>query len=252
MTLKFNPNVHRYHLDGRPVPSVTGTLGIIDKPAIPKWAAKTVAEYVADNIHDLDAWSRMGKEQLVAALKQVPWTKRDHAAVRGTEVHELAEQLIHGGEVEVPPHLVGYVNGYARWLDDFDVEPILTEKSVANRTHWYAGRFDSIVRIPKWREGVGMVDLKTSNGVYGETALQNAAYSMAEFYVHDDDPDTEHPMPEIEWIAVAHVTDTGTYLYDLGDLDAANAEFLAAHTLARSKKRRQALITDPITLKETA
>lgn len=39
---------------------------------------------------------------------------------------------------------------------------------------------------------------------------------------------------------------------DLGDLDAAKAEFLAAHTLARSKKRRQSLITDPITLKETA
>src|SRR5690606_10062059 len=116
-----------------------------------------------------------------------------------------------------PEHLAGYVEGYVRFLDEFGVEPVLTEKSVANREHRYAGRFDSIVRIPAWRPGVGMVDLKTSNGVYGETAVQNAAYSRAEFYVEDDAPDVEIPMPAVDWIAVAHVTEFGTQLYDLGD-----------------------------------
>src|SRR5690606_28484515 len=151
-----------------------------------------------------------GRGRVVAALKGVPWTKRDEAAVRGTAVHDLAERVIHGEEVEVPEHLAGYVEGYVRFLDEFDVEPLLTERSVGNRAHWYAGRFDAIVRIPRWREGVGLLDLKTSTGVYGETSLQNAAYAAAEFYVEDGHPDVEIPMPEIAWIAVAHVTEYGT------------------------------------------
>src|SRR5690606_31974489 len=106
------------------------------------------------------------------------------------------------------------------------------------------GRFDTIVRIPLWRPGLGMVDLKTSNGVYGETAVQNAAYSAAEFYVEDDDPNTEISMPGIDWIAVAHVTEYGTNLYDLGDRDQAFTEFLAAKTVADTTDRRKALIGD--------
>ena len=252
MTLKFNEKSHRYFMDGKPVPSVTGALGVINKPAIPYWAARTVAEHVADNLADLEAWSHMGRNELVAALKQVPWTKRDKAAIRGTEVHDIAEKVIHGQEVVVPDHVAAFVEGYVKFLDDFDVKPLLTEKSIGNRKLWYAGRFDSVVEIPKWRSGIGMVDLKTSSGVYGETALQNAGYAGGEFYVEADDPDTEIPMPHIEWIAVAHVTEHGTFLYDLGDIEQAKAEFAAAHVLSRSTKRRKELIGDPITLELSA
>src|SRR5699024_9408646 len=88
MTLKYNDRNHSYYLDGKRVPGVTGILnGGIPKPAISRWPAKTVAEYVADNLHELDNWSRMGRDPLIAALKQVPWTARDEAAVRGTDVH---------------------------------------------------------------------------------------------------------------------------------------------------------------------
>lgn len=249
MSLKFSPTSHRYWLDGKPVPGVTSILSKgIPKPAIPYWAARVVAEYVADEPEKVEALRATGRDPMIAALKGMPWTKRDEAAVRGTEVHALAERVIHGESVEVPEHLAGHVEGYVRFLDEFEVEPVLTEKSVANRTWRYAGRFDSIVRIPRWRDGLGMVDLKTSNGVYGETALQNAAYAAAEFYVEDGDPNTEIPLPQIEWIAVAHVTEYGTNLYDLGDRAQALEEFLAAKTIADTTDRRKALIGDPITL----
>lgn len=253
MSLKFSAKAHRYWMDGKPAPGVTTILGKgIPKPAIPYWAARTVAEYVADEPEKVEALRAAGRDPMVAALKGVPWTKRDEAAVRGTAVHDLAERVIHGEAVEVPEHLAGYVEGYVRFLDEFGVEPILTEKSVGNREHWYAGRFDAIVRIPRWRGGVGLLDLKTSTGVYGETALQNAAYAHAEFYVEDDDPNTEIPLPEIDWIAVAHVTEYGTSLYDLGDKGAAFAEFLAAKKVADTTDRRKNLIGDPVQIGEVA
>ncbi len=249
MSIIFSPGNHQYRVDGKRIPGVTSILGKgIPKPALPYWSARTVAEYVADHLADADTWRGMGRAQLVAALKETPWAERDRAAARGTDVHALAERVIHGEEVEVAPELAGYVNGYVRFLDEFEVEPVLTECSVANRTHWYAGRFDAIVRIPALGDGLTLLDLKTSNSVFGETALQTTAYARAEHYVLDDDPHTEHPMPDIEWIAVAHVTDGATHLYDLGDMDAAWEEFLAAKRVADSEARRKNLIGDAVTL----
>lgn len=208
MSLKFTPSNHRYYLDRKPCPGVTTLLGKgLPKPALVYWSAKCVAEYVADNPEGVEQLRGMGRGPMVAALKETPWQKRDEAAVRGTDVHALAEQVVHGKPVEVPAHLVDHVEGYARWLDAFDVQPLLTERSVGNRKWWYAGRFDFLGSI----RGVPVLaDWKTSSGVYGETALQLAAYRGAEFYVNDDDPDTEHPMPEVEALAVVHVTAGGT------------------------------------------
>lgn len=252
MTLKFSPRAHRYWLDGKPTPGVTTIIGKgVPKPAIPYWAARTVAEHVADNLHHLDSWATMGRDSLVAALKQTPWTRRDEAAIRGTDIHALAEQIIHGQPAEVPDHLVAHVEGYVAWLDEFDVEPIWTEKSVASRTHRYAGRPDFVGRIGALGDETWLLDWKTSKGIYGETSLQTAAYARAELWVNDDDPDTEHPMPHIDRIGVVHITEHGTYLHPLGDIDTAYAEFLAAKVVADSTKRRDDLIGDPIALEST-
>jgi len=216
MSLKFNERVHRYWLDGRPVPGVTTLLGKgLPKPALPYWSAKSVAEYVVDNPDDIDALRRIGRDAAVAALKQIPWQKRDEAAIRGTDVHALAEEIIHGRAVEVPEHLVGHVEGYARWVDEFDVEPLHTEVPVGNRASWYAGKFDAIVRFGRgpWAGRTALVDWKTSNAVYGETALQTAAYTRAEFLAPTDSD--EQPMPAIEATGVLHITADGSLFYPL-------------------------------------
>ena len=103
MTLKFSPGNHSYRLDGKPVPGVTTLLkGGIPAPALVYWSAKQVAEYVADNEDHVAQLRSMGRNPMVAALKSVPWETRDTAAVRGTDVHALAEQLVHGNEVRCP------------------------------------------------------------------------------------------------------------------------------------------------------
>ena len=216
-TLKFNAKSHRYWLDGKPIPGVTTLLGKgLPKPALPYWSAKTVAEYVIDNPDGVEALRAMGRGPAVAALKGVPWEKRDEAAVRGTDVHALAEDVLHGREVDVPEHLVAHVEGYARWVDAFQVEPILTERQVASRSLWYAGTFDAIVTIhgETW-----LLDWKTSKGVYGSTALQLAAYAGAEFFVNQ--LGDEMPLPPIDRLGVVHVTEAGTCLRPVKDKDAA-------------------------------
>jgi hypothetical protein len=216
-TLKFSEKAHRYWLDGKPIPGVTTLLGKgLPKPALPYWSAKTVAEFVIDNPEQVDALRAMGRGPAVAALKGVPWEKRDEAAVRGTDVHAIAEEIIHGREVDVPEHLLAHVEGYTRWVDEFSVEPILTERQVASRTHWYAGTFDAIVRIG---DTTWLLDWKTSKGVYGSTALQCAAYAGAEFYVTDDGD--EAPVPEVDRIGVVHITEAGTCLRPFKDREAA-------------------------------
>lgn len=246
MTLKFSPSNHRYWLDKKPVPGVTTLIGKgLPKDGLPYWAARTVAEYVADNPDGVETLRGMGREPMVAALKGVPWQARDEAAVRGTEVHALAELVVHGQEVDVPAHLAAHVQGYVDWLDAFKVTPILTERSVGNRTQWYAGRFDLIADVKGVRY---MLDVKTSKSVYGQTALQCAAYANAEFYVDDDDPETELSIPQgIERFGVMHVTEHGTTLYPLDSTDKPFRDFLHIAYIAKRRDAIDAYLSEPVT-----
>ena len=235
MSLKFYPASHRYKLDGSWVPGVTTLIGKgLPKPALPYWSAKMVAEWVADNPDLTEDLKRLGgRGPAVAFLKELPWQKRDEAAIRGTDVHALAERLVHGDEVEVPEHLAAHVQGYVDWLDATNVEPLLTERPCASRQWQYAGTFDLIARI----DGVTwMLDVKTSSGVYGSMALQLAAYANAEFYLDADD--AEQPMPPIDRYGVLHVTEAGTALHYLpaSANDSAWKDFLHVAWVGRRAK----------------
>ena len=227
--LKFNPGNHSYRLDGKPVPGVTTIIGKgLPKPALAYWSARTVAEYVADNPDGVDHLRAMGRGPMVAALKGIPWQRRDEAAIRGTEVHTLAEHVVHGEPVEVPEHLAPVVEGYAHFLDAHDVQPILVEARLANRAEWYAGTADLFATLDgePW-----LLDLKSGSGIYGNFALQLAAYAKAEFYADDDG---ERPIPDVAGIAAVHVTDAGSRLHRYPDMEAAwrifrHVKYIAAH-----------------------
>src|SRR5690349_15702169 len=242
MTLKYSEKSHRYWQDGKPIRGVTGLIsGGIPKPAIPPWGYRLIAEFVADHPTDVEDMRRHGRDTLINSLRGLPDKRRDDAGARGTEIHALAEKIIYGTEVDVPDRLWPYVDGYIRLLDEWGVEPVLTERSVGNRTHWYAGRLDGVVRIPRLSDGLILWDLKTSRGIYGETALQTAAYALAEHYVEDDAPDVEIPMPVIERTVVVHITDEGSRMYGLCDYREEIAEafdlFLAAAKITKSTDR---------------
>lgn len=254
--LTFTHNGHRYKLDGLPVTGVTTLIGGgVPKPALIRWAPKVVAEWVTDSDHREELDELLAGDPTVAAriLKELPTKARDEAGVRGTAVHALAEQLATTGEVEAPNELAGYVEGYAKFLDDWQITAVLTERPCGNRADWYAGTFDLIATSPFLADGKPvMIDLKTSRSVYGETALQNAAYSKAEFHGLAG---AEEPMPDVAATYVAHVRDGHTDLYQLAadreQIDAQYGMFLAASYTHKTTKAREAFITEPLAAPNT-
>jgi hypothetical protein len=213
MSLRFTTrswrgyDLHDYFLDKQKVPGVTTLLnGGLPKPALVNWAARAVAEFVADHPDDIEALRRLGRDAMVAGLKGAHHTERDTAAAKGTAVHAIAEKLAHGDTVDVPEHLWPHVNAYTKWLDEFDVQPVLIERTVASRAWQYAGTFDLYAKFGRgeWAGRTALLDLKTGKAIYGEVSLQLAAYARAEVYL--DDTNTEQPLPPIDCTAVVHCT----------------------------------------------
>ena len=200
---------HRYTIDGKPAIGVTTALKALDKPALASWSARTVAEYVADNIDGLldRLYYAGGREPFIQHLRAIPNQKRNSAASKGTSVHSVAD-LIHKGEFEdVPDDLAPYIDAYLDFLSDFDAKVIHSEFVVAHRGLMYAGTGDSIIEVhhPDL-SGTGLFDIKTGKGVYGDFALQAAAYRFAEVMLIDGE---ERPMVPTDFAAVIHLSEEG-------------------------------------------
>jgi hypothetical protein len=257
VSLTYSDPGHRYRLDGASVPNVTTILnGGIPKPALIDWAARTAGEAGAAFLFGdddepalliVERLRTLGREAFAAACAAARHTRNREAQVKGSDVHALAEQVVAGVAVEVPHDLAGYVEGYVQLIDRLHLEPLLVERPVASRRHWYAGRFDLIARID---DVVWLLDVKTGSGIYGETACQTAAYASAEVYVAEDG--TEHPLPRVDKIGALHVQPGGTDLYDLGDVHEAFDEFLAARTIYATTRRRAQLVQAPVVLVDTS
>lgn len=230
--LVFYPASHRYKLDGQWVQGVTTLLkDAIPSPALIKWAANSVAQYVADNPDQIDMLRGMGPRPMVNALKEVPWQARDEAGNRGTEVHSYAERIVKGEEVDVPEALVGHVESCIAFLEDWGIEPDLVEAPVASRRHGYAGTLDLVANG-------AIFDYKTAkSGIFFETAFQLVAYGMAEFWVDADG--VEHPMRTfgIKESYGVHIRADGYDVYPLAYGPDIYDEFVALLASARIIKR---------------
>ncbi|MGW3992412.1 hypothetical protein ACWEF6_02885 [Amycolatopsis sp. NPDC004772] len=224
MSVQFFESSHRYKIDGQWATSVTTALKGIPKDFLTRWAAKTVAKHALDHISTLATdIEHHGYGPTLSMLAGIPDEKRDTAAVRGTEVHALAERYIAGDEIEVDSHLMPYVRGYAQYIEDWNPSSLHEELMVASRNHLYAGRLDSIQHIPGL--GVCLVDYKTSSGVYGAYALQCAAYRCAEVMVVDG---VEEPMVPVERVLILHIQPETYDLIPVQADEVAFAKFLVA------------------------
>lgn len=195
MKRKNHGRNHSYWLDDeRKLDGVTTLIGDgMRKKALENWAGNETAAYAVNN---WEALSVLPVAQRLEKLKKARFEVRDEAARRGTEIHRLAEEVIAGNEVEVPDELRGHVESAVRFLDEWQIRPVLTETSVYSVAGGYAGTFDMVITSDLLPGQVILADWKTSrSGIYGETALQLSAYANAEFYVGPDGLD--HPMSEL-------------------------------------------------------
>lgn len=225
-------NGHRYvDANGLKVPGVTTLISKgLPKPALTNWAARTAAEYAVDN------WEQLSEDRpssRLAKIKDAPWKSRDAAALRGTKLHYAAEQLQTTGRADVDPEQIPLVESYLRFVDDWQPEILHTEAAVYSVKHGYAGTLDLIADLcdgQRW-----LLDLKTSKGVYGDMALQLAAYRFAEILQGED---AEVPMPQVDAVGIVHVRADG---YDLVPLTAGPAQFRAFLYVAQVAKAADTL-----------
>lgn len=253
---------HSYLLDGEAADGVTTIIGDgMPKPALVGWAAGTVGEFVADRLQLVDGHyladdvvaelRRIGVERdrpippeglprvkIADGFKGLPYYDRDKAGNRGTEVHRIAQRLAEGEEVQVPDELVGHVDAYLRFREEWGPYDEIVEFVGANRTHRYMGTGDLICRLRAAPElGLCEIDLKTNrSGPFGEVGLQLAAYRYFEAIVDEDG--NEAVMPEIDSTLCLWVRADG---YDLYPFEAGPAEFrtfLYVQQVARFAKVR--------------
>jgi hypothetical protein len=174
--------------------------------ALVDWAGRTTAEYAIDHWDEL---SELPPSQRLKRLNDARYEVRDSAGNRGTEVHTLAERLARGEEVDLPDDIAGHVEACVRFLDEWNVQPIMTETTVVNYSHGYAGTLDLIADLAdgyRW-----LVDWKTgAKGPFGDVAFQLAAYRHAERYVAKGG--SEAPMIDVERCGVVWLRADG---YDL-------------------------------------
>ena len=219
---------HSYYVDGVKFDGVTTLIKDgVPKPALTYWAARTVAEYVADNLDTVTAMRDMGRGSIVAALKETPWTARDAGAAKGTEVHALAEKLTKGVQVDVPEPLAGYVESCVAFLGAYKVRELAVEATVAHRKWRYAGTADLFAEItlPTGEQVTAVLDWKTAaSGVWPESALQIAAYRYAETYL--DAFGAEQPVADLN-LTAGYAVWLRSDGYDLVPLDTSEQVFRA-------------------------
>lgn len=252
--MKYMPPIRRvdtakghYYKDaaGSRVPGVTTIIGDgIPKPALINWAANATAEAAIDQWDQLAA---LGPAARLKRLQGARYEAKDTAARRGTEVHTAAEKLLAGETVQVPEDIAGHVEAYARFLDEFHVEPVHVEFSCISYKWGYAGTADlcAWVVLPERGRTLLLMDLKTTrSGIFGETALQLAGYRYADVWVVDGE---EREPDKVAHCAGIHVRGDG---YDLVPVEAGDVEFkdfLYAARIRQFTARSRDLVGPPIT-----
>ena len=209
---------HYQHPDtGELVPSVTNIIGVLDKPALPRLAAKTVAETAWKMRHSL---VEMGEAECIDVLKGSPWRNSGRAANRGTSVHDYLDAVANGREVdELEGEALAYRKGADDFLERYKPEFRHTEFTVFGAG--YAGTADFMAVIGG-RLLVG--DYKTSKSLYAEVALQLAAIRYA---THIATPDGLVPMPDVDGAVAVLITPHRSWVHEVAAGAHAFRAFLA-------------------------
>lgn len=188
---------HRYTLgkgkDKVVLPSVTGVIGVMDKPALPGWSARIQQE--ADMI---TAWQMAQRDEFYkypdftffeADFRRLAGKEKEHAKALkeageiGTDLHGMIEVYCRRllGETVADPVVKNdrayfAYSGFEGWAKSVNLKPVSTEAMVYSKAHGYAGTFDLLAYV---NGKLTIVDWKTGKSIYQEHRLQSVAYRMA-------------------------------------------------------------------------
>lgn len=223
---------HGYLLDGQKIISVTKALSLgMPKPALINWAASEAAQLAWEKRDEL---ASAGYSDFILTVSKAHERKRNTAAAKGTAVHAFGERLVHGERVDgIPEEVTPKVEQYVRFLNEWQVKPLVTERPVCHLGVPYGGTFDVVFTSPLFPDRVFLGDIKTAKGVYGDNALQLEAYARADFYI--DEHESEVPMSDLGITdhVVIHLEDGAYHVTEMERGDQVWAAFMTAVDMAR-------------------
>lgn len=174
------PSGGYYNAAGQKVPSVTTVIGRFkDSGGLIKWAYRQGTEH--ENLRGRGLPAPANLYDVVQV-----------AATAGSIAHDLIEQHIITGEVQVEV-LDGWKSAdektqdkarncyrqYQRWRKQTNITIDRTETGGVSELYQYGGTFDGLGRNAEGE--LVLIDWKTSNAVYGDYLIQLAAYDQINF-----------------------------------------------------------------------
>ncbi|MBI1974872.1 MAG: hypothetical protein HYS57_00755 [Parcubacteria group bacterium] len=162
-----------YVIDGTWYPRVTSIISIKSKPALYKFYGEA-----ASFGHALSISGR--------------------SASLGTKIHGAIETILRGEEPEADEEVKPSIEAFRDFqaVHTVRVKPEGIEQQIVHRDHRYAGTLDALAEI---NGKYGILDIKTSSGIWRDYNLQTAAY-LAALQQNDLYPKYAPEPPATRWI----------------------------------------------------
>lgn len=158
--------------------------------------------------------------------KDAPVWQMEAAADRGTKVHAATETLDRTGRAEIEEEYLPYLQAYAAFRKDHDVQWELIEHPDYHPAHRYAGTIDRYGLVDGYRT---LLDLKTTYRVY--KPLCSASLNLYRLML-------EARKRTVEQMMILHLKKDGTYkLIKFAADDTVPMALITLHTAMQRRKR---------------
>jgi hypothetical protein len=185
--LDFDPQRHRYKINGEFAYGVTTALSVIAKPQLIWWAATMASDHFKENVVPGEPLDELQIQELCDGARKAHNQKKDKAADAGTYIHNYIESFVLGENPARPVNesLNRVIDDFMEWWNKTNIEVIAPEQVFCSPTLGLAGTADLVCKV----DGkLTIMDWKTGSGIYPEMFLQLAAYALMWEEEHPDQP----------------------------------------------------------------
>lgn len=192
---KYNTHYYRVDLSGSSeylknkyagekleFPSVTNFLSIIGGQktnGLMNWAVRESLSHVktalCNHLEEKTIITNDWIDNIFQEAKAVPEKLKNEASDLGSMVHNAIDSYLKGVPQDIDDKIKIPFNEFVKWFESSNLEVLMGDTPIANLEDRYGGRFDCLCFNKKTNKYV-LIDLKTSNSIHDEMALQVGAY----------------------------------------------------------------------------
>ena len=160
--------------------------------------------------------------------KDAPLWQMEAAADRGTKVHAATEALDRTGRAEIEDGYLPYLQAYAQFRNEHDVQWELIEYPDYHPAHRYAGTIDRYGLVDGFNT---LLDIKTTYRVY--KPLCSASLNLYRLML-------EARQKKVERLLILHLRKDGSYKLLWFDADdSVPMALITLHTALKTRRRKQ-------------